>query len=186
MTTNAAPDTHIEWGKPSRAVANKHWPLVLSGTLCLAALVTDILTAVALAQESASVWVWGLGLSGALAAFITSLNADHFKMVHYVADASGIHLQYEVSTGPLEASQLVRRTQVWSGIRSATLSTHTDEDESETPDGVVLVLSKPLESGRTTIKLPSDQPEQLLSPAQAPRSNAPLTQKNARGTMAIA
>lgn len=186
MTTSTSPDTRIEWGTPSRTVANKHWPLVLSGTLCLAALATDILTAVALAQESASLWLWASGLVGTVVGFIASLNADHFKVRHYVADASGIHLQYEIATGPLEAPQLVHKTQVWSGLRSATLSMRADGEESETPDGVVLVLGNPLESGRTRVPLPSDCPEQLLAMAQAPNSTVARAQKTARGAMAIA
>jgi len=117
----------------------------------------------ALAEESPMQWFWGLALMMCLAALIASLRSDCFKLLHYVADRTGIHLQFRIATGPLEASKLLHRTQVWSAIKTATYSSTTDEDGSVTPVGVVLTLKRPIESGRTMIELKSDRPEQLMS-----------------------
>jgi hypothetical protein len=120
------------------------------------------------------------------AAFIASLRSDRFKLLHYVADRTGIDLQYQIATGPLETSKLVHRTQNWSAIKSATYSTCTEEDGSETPVGVVLTLKRPIESGRTMIELESDRPEEMMSLVHSQLSGGRAPEKKSDFVFAIA
>lgn len=162
METTIPPEKTIEWGKQPRTGLSKYRPIAISGFLFLVTGVSDILFAAALAEGSALQWIWGLALIASLSVFIASLKADCFRLLRYVVDQTGVHLQYEIATGPLETSRLVHRLRSWSGIKSAEFSTQVDEDGSETHEGIVLTLSTPLESGRTKIALESDCPEQLM------------------------
>ena len=163
MTTTMTPGETIEWGKPSTKCRNKYRLIAMSGTLFIAAFSCDILLGTALAEESTMQWFWGLALMMCLVAFIASLRSDRFKLLHYVADRTGIHLQHQIATEPLETSKLVHRTQDWAAIKTATYSTRTEEATSETPVGVVLTLKRPIESVRTKIELESDRPERMMS-----------------------
>jgi hypothetical protein len=152
----------IECGKQPRTGLSKYRPIAISGSLFLLTGISDILFGAALAEGSALQWFWVSTLIGSFSAFIASLQADCFRLLSYVVDQAGVHLQYEIASGPLETSELVHRTRSWSGITSADYTTQTDEDGSETHDGVVLTVSTPLESGRTKIELKSDCPEQVM------------------------
>ena len=163
MISNMAPELTFTWGKPSTICRNKYWPITKSVTLFLIALVIDVLLAAALAEESPTQWMWGLALILGFVTFIASLRSDCFKLLHYVADRSGIHLQYQVAAGPLEKFQLVHRTKNWSAVRHAAYLSSTNEDETNTNIGVVLTLMDPIERGRTTVELLSDCPEQMMS-----------------------
>jgi len=186
MTTTMTPEDTIDWGKPSTKCGNKYRPIAMSGTLFVVALACDILLATALAEESSTQWLWGLALMMCLAAFIASLRSHRFKLLHYVADRTGIDLQYQIATGPLETSKLVRRTQNWLAIKTATYSTRTEEDGSETPVAVVLTLKRPIESGRTMIELECEHPEQMMSLVHSQLSVARNPERSSDFVLAIA
>jgi hypothetical protein len=186
MTTTMTPKETIEWGKPSTKCRNKYQPIAMSGTLFVAVFTSDVLLATAVAEESPMQWLWGLALVMCLAVFIASLRSDSFTLLHYVADRTGIDLQYQIATGPLETSKLVHRKQDWSSIKTATYSTLTEEDASETPVGVVLTLKRPIEGGRTMIELKSDRPEEMMSLVPSQLSVARTPEKNPDFVLAIA
>ena len=163
MSNINAPEGALEWGTRLNNVKSKYWPLAVSGVLFAMAFVSDICWAAALADEDATQWIWGLVSMACLGFFISSLTKDHFKVLHYLADHAGVHLQYSIATGPLEKIKIAQRTLAWSGIRSADYSVIEDEDGSETKTGVELTLSIPLRSGKNTVSLPADQPSHLMS-----------------------
>jgi hypothetical protein len=186
MTTTMTPIETIAWCKPSTKCRNKYRPIAVSGTLFVAAFASDILLATALADESPMQWFWGLALMLCFAAFIASLRSDRFKLLHYVADRTSIHIQYQIATGPLETSKLVHLKQEWSAIKTATYSTLTEEDASETPVGVVLTLKRPIESGRAMIELKSDRPEEMMFLVYSQLSVARTPERNPDFVLAIA
>jgi hypothetical protein len=158
-----APEGALEWGNRLNDAKSKYWPLAVSGVLFSMAFVSDICWAAALADEDATQWIWGLGSMASLGFFISSLTKDHFKVLHYLADHAGIHLQYSIAAGPLEKIKVTQRTLAWSGIRSADYSVIDEEDGSETRTGVELTLNTPLGSGRNTVSLQADHPSHLMS-----------------------
>ena len=176
----------IEWGIRSHACGFKYRSLVISGIFFLTTLACDILLATSLAEESLAVWLWAIAVTVCFATFITSLKSDYFKVLHYVVDHAGVHLQYEVTKGPLETSKLVQRMQSWSAVKSANYSTHSVEDDADVRRGVLLTLRKPLEGGRTNVELLSDRPEQLMAYVGSQLNPSRVTQKNSDATMAIA
>jgi hypothetical protein len=161
----------IEWGKQTTVGWRKYRPLAISASLFLLAFICDVMAAAAIAQDSGMQWMWGMALMVFIVIFFVTLRSDWFKPLHYVVDHAGIHIQYEIAAGPLEAARLIRKTQVWSCISSADYSNVTDEDGTETPIGVLLTLHKPLESGRTQVALESDDAVRLMSLVQLHRNS---------------
>lgn len=176
----------IEWGNRQTRSGSPYRPLLISGVLFLVTFASDILLAVSAAQESPTLWFWLGAMSLCFALFFASLKFDYFKVLHYVVDHTGVALQYEVVTGPLEASRLVQGKQGWSGIRSAAYSTQAADEEAEVRNGVVLTLKQPLESGRTSIALYSDRPEQVMALVDAHLSQVQTPPRTIGSTLAIA
>jgi hypothetical protein len=156
-------DRTIIWGKPSSTRNNRYRLIAFSGAIFFVTFASDIFFVTALAEDSPMLWIWGLAMMSCFAALIASLKYDGFKLSHYVVDKAGVHLQYEIADGPLATIKPFHRTQDWHEIKSAHYSTYTDEDGPETNVGVMLTLTRPIESGRTEIELKSEQPEELMS-----------------------
>jgi hypothetical protein len=176
----------IEWGMRSKKSGFKYRPIAISCMFFLITLVCDILLVASLAEESFAVWLWALAVAACFAMFIASLKSDYFKVLHYVVDHAGVHLQYEVTKGPLETSKLVQRMQSWSAVKSANYSTHSVDDDAEVRRGVMLTLNGPLEGGRTNVELRSDRPEQLMAYVGSQLNPSQVLKRNPDAALAIA
>lgn len=186
MSSINAPEGALEWGHRLNNAKSKYWPLAVSGVLFAMAFVSDICWAAALADEDTTQWIWGLGSMTCLGFFISSLKKDHFKVLHYLADHAGIHLQYSIAPGPLEKIKIAQRTLAWSGIRNADYAVTQDEDGSETRTGVKLTLDIPLGSGRNTVSLQANDPSHLMSLVTMHRDRVRHAPQKSGSTMAIA
>lgn len=185
MNTITANEKNIKRGNEAKAGRKRYWPLVISGTLFSLAFACDLMWATALAEKSNMHWLWGLALLTFLGVFYASLKLDHFKILHYLVDHAGIHLQYQIATGPLEKSTVIHRTKAWTDIKSAAFSSRNDEDGSETHDAVVFLLERPIESGRFEIELKSERPEQIMALFHRHIEQVQVSLKSERKTLAI-
>ena len=178
-------ENSIKYGSQSEAGRKKYGPLAISGAIFFLTLGCDLLWASALAYESNMHWFWVLSMLVCFSLFVASLKLDHFKILHYVVDHEGIHLQYQIATGPLETAKVVHRKKAWTDIKSADYSTRRDEDGSETREAVIFSLFRPIESGRTEIELQSERPERIMSMFHQHLEQVQVATKNTRQILAI-